>query len=68
MNRWVYFQWGAANDKPVIADFDGDGKTDVAIYRSSEGGWYVRFSSVGYASNLWGYYQWGLSTDVLLRP
>jgi hypothetical protein len=28
-----------------IVDFDGDGKSDMTIYRSSTGGWYVRPSS-----------------------
>jgi hypothetical protein len=27
-------QLGAAGDKPIVGDFDGDGKSDVAVYRA----------------------------------
>ena len=53
---------------PLAADFDGDGRTDLAVYRPSDGGWYIRYSSLGYAVNQWAYYQWGLSTDLPLKP
>jgi hypothetical protein len=31
----------------VKADFDGDGKTDLSVWRGNEGNWYVRQSSTG---------------------
>ena len=43
-------------------EYDGDGKTDLAVYRPSTGTWFIRHSSTGYATSA--SYQWGLSTDV----
>ena len=43
-------------------DFDGDGRTDVGVFRPSTGGWYVLQSSTGNTSSVG--YSWGLSTDV----
>src|SRR6185503_16204745 len=42
------------------ADFDGDGKTDLSVYRASEGNWYLNQSQAGF-----GVVRWGLSTDAV---
>jgi hypothetical protein len=47
---------------PVISDFDGDARSDVTVFRPSNGTWFIRHSYTGYVTtqNI----QWGLSTDV----
>lgn len=46
--------------RPAAFDFDGDGRSDVSVFRPSEGVWYMLRSTAGFAST-----NWGLSTDVL---
>jgi len=47
--------WGVAGDKPVVADYNGDGRADLALYRPSNGTWYVRGVET---------IQFGASTDI----
>ena len=39
-------QFGAATDLPAPADFDGDGATDIAVFR--DGTWYILASGGTY--------------------
>lgn len=43
------------------ADFDGDGKTDVSVFRPSDGNWYIDRSAAGFTS-----IHWGTSGDTLI--
>ena len=57
--------WGASGDVPVPGAYDGDGKTDPAVWRPSLGVWFIL------PSNSPGTYtstHWGVATDVPITP
>jgi hypothetical protein len=43
-------------------DFDGDGKSDISVFRPSNGDWFILKSSTSYST--YSAYQWGISTDI----
>jgi hypothetical protein len=43
----LVLNWGTNGDLTAAGDYDGDGTSDVAVYRPSEGVWYIRKSSDG---------------------
>ena len=49
------------SDGRAPADFDGDGRTDVSVFRPSDGFWYLLQSSAGFAA-----YPFGLSEDTIV--
>ncbi len=56
---YEYYAWGGDADKLINGDFDGDGRSDVAVWRGSNGTWYLNQSSAGYR-----FVQWGVEGDV----
>ena len=52
--------FGLANDLLVPADYDGDSKDDIAVFRPSDGIWYITRSSDNTVINV----PWGLAGDI----
>ena len=58
----VVYIWAAAGDVPVGGDFDGDGVSDLTVYRALSAHWFVLKSSTRFTA--WDIYQWGQTGDV----
>lgn len=58
-NTVLHHAFGLENDKLVPADYDGDGVSDMSVYRN--GDWYIEGSSFGLSINRWGL---GIDTPV----
>jgi PKD repeat protein len=52
----------SVGDTPLVGDFDGDGKADPAIWRSSVGAWIIPKSSPNYSQYI--FTQWGQQGDT----
>lgn len=59
---FVTIVWGVSGDIPIRGDFDGDGRSDAAVFRQSDHTWYILQSSDGEVR----YERWGLVSDKLV--
>ena len=59
-------QWGSATlgDVPTLADVDGDGRSDLEVWRSMTGEWFWLTSSSGYNYASQGSRRFGIGGDV----
>jgi hypothetical protein len=55
-------QWGASADTVVPGDYDGDGKTDLAVFRPSTRTCHLLYSNANYTTSA--SYPWGANTDI----
>ncbi len=49
-------QWGKSGDVVVPGDYNGDGSTDIAVFRPSNGNWYI--------NGIAGSTPWGKNGDI----
>ncbi len=60
-NNYVCSVGPPATPEDSRADFDGDGRTDLSVFRPTEGNWYLQKSTDGFAG-----INWGTAGDVLV--
>lgn len=63
--HWLHKQ-GGSQDTAVSADFDGDGKTDLVIWRPPAGYWFIDKSTTDYVGGKGDSVRFGSEWDVLV--
>lgn len=59
-SQYYAVQFGQAGDQIATGDYDGDRKTDIAVFRPSNGNWYILRSGDGQLQII----NFGIATDV----
>ena len=52
---WQGGTLGNAGGMPISADYDGDGKADIAVYHQNTGIWQIFLSTLGYLESSGGF-------------
>ena len=61
--RNTTFHFGTTGDTPVVGDWNGDGISDIGVFRSSSGNWYLDTTRTGIVDTT---FQFGKSGDSVI--
>ena len=68
----IEYTWGGWGDIPIPADYDGDSKTDIGVFRPFTGKWYIwrsgTMTAIEYTWGGWGDIPSRRTTTATARP